>query len=123
LADPDETLTDNYQRAYGGKIGFGKKPALLLADFVQAYFEPGCNLFAKVDGALASALRLRDVARAAGIPVILTRVTYHATGLDGGRFSRKRSHCAISARIANGRLACRASAAPERISNIQAIPE
>jgi maleamate amidohydrolase len=89
LTEHGETLTENYERAYSGRIGFGKKPALLLVDFVQAYFEPGCDLYAGVDDALASALRLREAAHAAGVPVILTRVTYHESGLDGGRFFEK----------------------------------
>ena len=96
MAKASDDLAENYERAYGGKIGFGKKPALLLVDFVQAYFEPGCDLYADVDGALASALRLREVAHAAGVPVILTRVTYHETGFDGGRFFEKPNHFAIS---------------------------
>ena len=89
LAEETDDLAENYERAYSGRIGFGKKPALLLVDFVQAYFEPGCDLYAGVDGALASALRLREAAHTAGVPVILTRVTYHETGLDGGRFFEK----------------------------------
>ncbi len=84
-----EDLQTNYQRAYGARIGFGKKPALLLVDFVQAYFEPGCDLYAGVDAALASALRLREAAHEAGVHVILTRVTYHESGIDGGRFFEK----------------------------------
>ncbi len=88
---PEETenLEANYLRAYSGSIGFGKKPVLLMVDFVQAYFEPGCDLYAGVDSALASALRLRQAAHAAQIPVILTRVVYHETGFDGGRFFEK----------------------------------
>jgi len=89
LTDESEDLAENYQRAYGGRIGFGKKPVLLMVDFVQAYFEPGCDLYAGVDSALASALRLREAARAAKVPVILTRVTYHESGIDGGRFFEK----------------------------------
>ena len=84
-----EDLDANYRRAYDNRIGFGKKPALLLVDFVQAYFEPGCDLYAGVDDALASALRVRAAARAAGVPVILTNVVYHPQALDGGRFYQK----------------------------------
>ena len=89
MPELSNNLTENYERAYSGRIGFGKKPALLLVDFVQAYFEPGCDLYAGVDAALASALRLREAAHAARVPVILTRVTYHESGLDGGRFFEK----------------------------------
>jgi maleamate amidohydrolase len=89
LADSNEDLAENYQRAYGTRIGFGQKPVLLLVDFVQAYFEPGCDLYAGVDAALASALRVRAAARKAGVPVIYTNVVYHPQALNGGRFYQK----------------------------------
>jgi maleamate amidohydrolase len=85
----DESLRENYERAYGNRIGFGHHPALLLIDFVQAYFDPDCDLYAGVEAALAAALRLRDVAHETGTPVILTRVAYQVSGLDGGRFFEK----------------------------------
>ncbi|MBK8629564.1 MAG: isochorismatase family protein [Sphingomonadales bacterium] len=86
--DSDDLLA-NYQRAYGTRVGFGTKPALILIDFCQAYFEPGNVLHADVEDALASALRVRAAARAAGVPVILTNVVYHPQALDGGRFYEK----------------------------------
>jgi maleamate amidohydrolase len=88
-SDGTESLLENYQRAYGGRAGFGKRPALLLVDFVQAYFDPSCDLYAGVDGVLASALRIRAVAHQARVPVVLTHVAYHCGGLDGGRFFEK----------------------------------
>ena len=65
-------LKANYQGVYENRIGFGKRPALLLVDFVQAYFEPSCDLYAGVEDALASAIRVRDAARLAGVPVVFT---------------------------------------------------
>jgi maleamate amidohydrolase len=41
------------------------------------------------DASLLSALRVREAARAAGVPVILTNVVYHPLALDGGRFFEK----------------------------------
>ncbi|MEP0190434.1 MAG: isochorismatase family protein [Erythrobacter sp.] len=82
-------LEDNYAKAYGQMAGFGEKPALLLIDFVQGYFDPDCDLFADVDDALASALRVREAAHSANIPVILTNVVYHHSAIDGGRFYEK----------------------------------
>ncbi len=82
-------LDDNYAKAYGQRAGFGKRPALLLIDFVQGYFDPSCDLYADVDDTLASALRVREAAHAADIPVILTNVVYHPKALDGGRFYEK----------------------------------
>lgn len=85
----EEDLLANYKKAYDNRVGFGSRPALLLIDFCQAYFEPGNALYAEVDEAIASALRVRAAARAAGVPVILTNVVYHPSGLDGGRFFEK----------------------------------
>jgi maleamate amidohydrolase len=85
----DEDLLANYRKAYDNRVGFGSRPALILIDFCQAYFEPGNALYSEVDAALESALRLRTAARAAAVPVVLTNVVYHPTGFDGGRFYEK----------------------------------
>lgn len=84
-----DDLLANYARAYDRRVGFGTRPALLLIDFCQAYFDPECDLFADVEDALESALRVRKAARNAGVPVILTNVVYQAGGIDGGRFFEK----------------------------------
>jgi maleamate amidohydrolase len=84
-----EDLGANYARAFGRSVGFGQRPALLLIDFVEGYFDPSCDLYAGVEDALASALRIRAAAHAAGVPVVLTNVVYHPMALDGGRFFEK----------------------------------
>lgn len=90
LESMDEgSLSDNYRRAYDNRIGFGQKPALILVDFVKAYFDSDCELYADVQPALDSAMRVRKVAREVGIPVIYTNVVFHASGVNGGRFFQK----------------------------------
>ncbi|TFF27695.1 isochorismatase family protein [Jiella endophytica] len=84
-----DDLSENYAKAYGHKAGFGKRPALILIDFAHAYFDPDCDLYAGVDAALASALRVREAAHAAHVPVVLTEVTYQKGGRNGGRFFEK----------------------------------
>jgi len=85
----DQDLAQNYKRAFGKRIGFGKRPALLMIDFVEAYFDKSCGLYAGVEETLASALRLQQVARAAKVPVIYTNVVYNKSALNGGRFYQK----------------------------------
>ena len=85
----DDDLQANYARAFDGKAGFGSRPALILIDFVAAYFTPGNDLHAGVEDALASAMRVREAAREAGVFTVLTTVTYHPSGIDGGRFYQK----------------------------------
>ena len=83
-----DELTENYRGAFDGSLGFGHSPALILIDFVQAYFAEDSPLYAGVEDALSSALRVREAARQAGIPVIYTNVVYQ-TGADGGVFFKK----------------------------------
>ncbi len=84
-----DDLAANYAGVYGKRIGFGARPAVLMIDFCQGYFDPACDLYSGVEDALASALRVRSAARAAGVPVIFTNVVYHPTAIDGGRFYEK----------------------------------
>ena len=87
-----ETLDANYARAgYHASQVWGSRPALILIDFAQAYYDPSAPLFGG-DGcrtALESALRLRDIAHECGLPVVLTEVKYRKGGADGGVFFRK----------------------------------
>jgi maleamate amidohydrolase len=83
-----DELTENYRGAFDGSLGFGEAPALILVDFVEAYFNKDSPLYAGVEDALSSALRIRDAARTAGIPVIYTNVVYQDGGADGGVFYR-----------------------------------
>lgn len=89
MSEKNSDVIENYKRAYDNQIGFGKRPALILVDFVQAYFEPACELFADVQKELESALRILEVARNAAIPVIYTQVVYHSSGINGGVFFKK----------------------------------
>ncbi len=84
-----DDLGENYKKAYDNALGFGKRPAMILVDFVQAYFEPDNMLYADVDDALASAIRVRDIARSANVPIFYTNVVYQAGGIDGGVFFKK----------------------------------
>ena len=85
----DQDLSQNYKGVFGKRIGFGRRPALLLIDFVRAYFDPSCALYADAQKPLASALRLQAAARTAKVPVIYTNVVYNRTALNGGRFYQK----------------------------------
>lgn len=67
----------------------GRKPALLVVDFVRAYLTPGSPLYAGVEDARAAAEKLLGLARSAGIPVFHTNVAYEPGGADGGVFFRK----------------------------------
>jgi maleamate amidohydrolase len=79
-----------YARAgFGGALTFGRRPALVVIDVVMAYLDPESPLYAGVEDALASNVRLVAAFRKAGAPVVFTNVVYQAGGLDGGVFFKK----------------------------------
>ncbi len=83
-------LVDNYSGVFDGSTGFGRNPALLVVDFINAYTTEGAPLFAPgVVDAVRESVPLLDAARQAGVPVIYTRVIYQAGGFDGGIFIEK----------------------------------
>lgn len=87
-----EDLDDNYSRAsYHSAQKWGTRPALILIDFAQAYFDEAYPLFGGqgCQTALDNAAKLAPAARAAGIPVIFTEVKYKKGGSDGGAFYSK----------------------------------
>ncbi len=87
-----ETLDTNYARAgYHAAQDWGRRPALILIDFAQAYYDSASPLFGSEGcrSALESALRLREIAHACGVPVVLSEVKYRKGGADGGVFFRK----------------------------------
>jgi maleamate amidohydrolase len=83
-------LDDDYARAgFSGHLPFGSRPALLIVDVCNAYLDPASPLYAGVEDALDSNIRIAAAARGAGVPVVFTRVAYTAGGRDGGLFYRK----------------------------------
>lgn len=84
-----DSASTNYEGVFDTRLDFGRKPALILIDFVKAYFDPACPLYADVGDALKSAMRIRAAARGYSVPVIYTNVVYHPSMVDAGRFFEK----------------------------------
>ncbi|MBP6852467.1 MAG: isochorismatase family protein [Rhodoferax sp.] len=91
MSHPDtSSLLANYSNgAFGQKLGFGTRQALVMVDFARAYFEPESPLFANRPEVIPQARALLVWARARGMLVCHTRVEYRADGMDGGVFFRK----------------------------------
>lgn len=87
-----ETLEQNYSRGgFAQRLDPGRRPALLIVDFVRAYLLERSPLFGG-DGCLSAcdaAAKLLAAARRAGITVLHTNVAYEPGGRDGGVFFRK----------------------------------
>ena len=84
------SLFENYAAGgFGHTLQPGRRPALLVIDFVRAYLVQGSPLYAGVDAARDACRELLLAARGAGIPVVHTNVQYQSGGRDGGVFFRK----------------------------------
>jgi maleamate amidohydrolase len=85
------TAAKNYAGVWDGKLGFGRKTALLVIDLLQGYTLKGAPLFAPgVVKAVAEMPPLLKLARAKKMPIIHTRVLYNPSGFaDGGVWIRK----------------------------------
>lgn len=85
----NKDLDQNYKAVFNKRLGFGKNPAIILVDFVAAYFDENSPLYADVGKALLSAIRIRNKGREKNIPIIYTNVSYQKDGKNGGVFFEK----------------------------------
>lgn len=84
------TLEEDYAKAgFGGALGFGNKPALLVIDMCMAYLDPEAPLYAGIEAEVKQIERLLTAFREAKLSVIHTRVEYAPGGADGGLFYKK----------------------------------
>src|SRR3954466_8524111 len=78
------------ERGLAHELGFGRRPAVLAVDLVNAFTDPTLPLGADLDAVLEQARRGPDQARAAGVPILFTTVAYEDTDLaDAGLWAIK----------------------------------
>jgi len=99
------SATTGAEPGFDGRLAPGRRPALLILDFVNAYALPGSPLSADYEAPRRSCVALLAAARGARIPIIHTTVRYQAGGLDGGVFFRKLPALACWEASADPRLA------------------
>lgn len=80
----------NYAGVFSGRLVPGQRPALILVDMVVAYLVDDSPLYCPTAAAAVEvAARLTVAARANGVPMIFTKVSYKPGGANGGLFYRK----------------------------------
>ncbi|HEY3750130.1 MAG TPA: isochorismatase family protein [Pseudonocardiaceae bacterium] len=84
-----DLAADYRDSGFGGRLGVGRRPAVLAVDIVAAYLVDGSPLRAPVEAAVTAAAQLIAAGRAGGLPVVFTKVSYQPGGVDGGLFMRK----------------------------------
>jgi len=85
-----QSREENYKGVFDNKIGFGKSPAIVVIDFINAYTTPGAAFFGQgVVDAVKASVPLLSAARSKSVPIIYTKVLFHSSGADGGLFIKK----------------------------------
>jgi nicotinamidase-related amidase len=78
------------QRGFGLRIGFGKRPALIVIDILQAFTNPDMPLGANLDSQIVASLALLEVARSKKLPILFSTVRYDDDDLkDAGIWALK----------------------------------
>ncbi len=68
-----EDLRQRYlRRGWGGRVGFGLRPALLVIDLARFWLGPGLPIGSHLDPVVEATCRLLEAARAAGVPIFFT---------------------------------------------------
>lgn len=63
-------------RGWGGRVGFGSRPALIVIDLAKYWTQPQTQIGADLESIIANTCRLLAAARASGVPVFFTTYAY-----------------------------------------------
>ncbi len=76
-------------QGFGGRLAPGRRPALLIVDFVEGFVDPAVFGGGNIAEAAARTVPVLAAFRAAGAPVIFTRIVLAADGSDAGVWCEK----------------------------------
>jgi maleamate amidohydrolase len=88
----DGKVADSAAAGFQGHLGPGGSAAVIVIDVCRAYLDPASPLSdenGRFEAARASSARVVDAARAAGVPVLFTRVVLQPGLADAGFFAKK----------------------------------
>jgi nicotinamidase-related amidase len=85
-----EEFEDHYgEKEFGGRVGLGERPALVVIDLINAFTDPESDLGADVRDVLGHTERLLDAFRTHDLPRYFTTVAFEESYGDAGRFIEK----------------------------------
>ena len=75
----------DHASGFGGRAGFGERPALLIIDMNNAFTDPTSPLVCDLDDVVDAIANLLDGSRRAGIPIVFTNVIMDAGSQQAAR--------------------------------------
>jgi maleamate amidohydrolase len=85
----DETLQSYQSKGFASRAGFGKRPALLIVDFINGFTDPTSPLGGDFSSQLSVTNQLLEVFRRERLPIAYTTIEYDADFRDAGVFIKK----------------------------------
>lgn len=70
-------------RGWGGRAGFGQRPALIVVDFARGWTDPARNMGSNLESAVENTCKLLSVAREAAVPIFFTVMAYGPDDVRG----------------------------------------
>lgn len=84
-------LVDQYKKVgFGGKVGFGDRPAVLVIDLARAWTDQASPLGSDLSGVVAETARILKAARAKEIPIFFTTMAFEPDFSDLGENVRRK---------------------------------
>jgi nicotinamidase-related amidase len=83
-ATPQHHADEFYRsRGFGGRIGFGERPAVIIVDLIRGFTDPTMPYGADLDQVVDSSARLLDAARSReGTPIVFIVTAYESNSFE-----------------------------------------
>lgn len=85
-----DSILDGYRaKGLAARVGFGRRPAVVVIDFIIGFTDPESPLSGALDNEIEATRELIEIARSRSLPVFFTTTAYAPDWSDGGRFIDK----------------------------------
>jgi nicotinamidase-related amidase len=85
-----ESILDGYRsKGLAGRVGFGRRPAIVVVDFIVGFTDLSSPLASPLDPQIEATRTLLEIARSRSIPVYFTTTVYEPDLRDAGLFVAK----------------------------------
>lgn len=91
-------LAEYRERGIGHRLGFGRRPAILVVDVIRGFTDPSSPLGSDLDEQVKATVELLEVARERRVPILFTTTVYEEDLADAGLFPAKVPSLAVLTR-------------------------
>lgn len=85
----EEILSEYRRKGLASEVGFGRRPAMVVVDFIVGFSDPDSPLGSDLDREVEATVGILEAARRRRLPVFFTTTVYGPDCRDAGLFIRK----------------------------------